>query len=120
MIQVTSEPWRKLVRARMSGMLTVDEVHAFAQDFRAVAAALGWGPGEFSLLVETQGNTVQQQQVMSLFQDLLTRPQLRARRVAIVRHGMLGRMQARRLAENSETTKVFDNMPEAEVWLRAA
>jgi hypothetical protein len=120
MIQVSVEPWRKLVRAKMSGMLSLEEVHAFAVEMREAAGRMGLGSGEFALLVETQGNTVQRQEVMSLFQDLLTRPQLRARRIAIVRHGMLGRMQARRLAEHSESTQVFDNMPDAEVWLRAA
>jgi hypothetical protein len=120
MIQVTTEPWRKLVRAKMSGMLTIEDVHCFARDFRAAAAAMGASSDEFSLLVETQGNTVQQQQVMSAFQELLTRPKVRARKVAIVRHGMLGRMQARRLTEQRSDTKVFDNMNDAELWLRTA
>ena len=120
MIQVTTEPWRKLVRARMSGMLSIEDVEGFAAEFRAAAASMNAGPGEFSLLVETQGNTVQRQDVMGRFQELLTRPQVRARRIAIVRHGMLGRMQARRLTEQSDHAQVFDNMPEADAWLRAA
>lgn len=101
-------------------MLSIEEVQAFAEDFRRAAMSMNAGPNEFTLLVETQGNTVQRQDVMILFQELLTRPQVRARRIAIVRHGMLGRMQARRLAEQRTDTQVFDKMPEAEAWLRAA
>ena len=114
------EPWRKLVRAKMSGMLSTEEVQAFAANFRAAVASMKLGSDEFSLLVETQGNTVQRQDVIALFEQLLTTPQVRARRIAIVRHGMLGRMQARRLTEQRLGAQVFDNMPEADAWLRAA
>ena len=120
MIQVSVEPWRKLVRAKMAGLLTIEEVQDFATQYRAAATGMGLGPDEFSLLVETEGNTVQRQEVMSVFQALLTRPQLRARRIAIVRKGVLGRMQARRLSQQRSDTEVFDNMADAEVWLRAA
>ena len=101
-------------------MLSIEEVRAFAEDFRRAAGSMNAGPNEFSLLVETEGNTVQRQDVMSLFQQMLSRPQVRARRIAIVRHGMLGRMQARRLTEQRDDAHVFDNMPDAEAWLRAA
>lgn len=120
MIKVTAEPWRKLVRVQMKGLLTPAEVEAFVRDFRAAVEGMKLVSNEFSLLVETEGKTVQRQDVMDRFQELITRPALRADRIAIVRDGVLGRMQARRLMEHRSGTAVFDKMEEANEWLRAA
>jgi len=120
MIKVTAEPWRKLVRVRMMGLLTPEEVESFVFDFRATVESMQLGSNEFSMLVETEGKTIQQQDVMEQFQELITRPALRASRIAIVRDGVLGRMQARRLMEHRDGTAVFDNMLDADDWLRAA
>lgn len=120
MIKVNVEPWRKLVRVHMSGLLSAEEVHAFAREMRQAVTAMGLGSDQFSLLVETEGNTVQQQEVMTVFEELISRPELRAKRIAIVRHGVLGRMQARRLTSHRSGAEVFDSMQDADTWLRAA
>lgn len=120
MIKVTAEPWRKLVRVQISGLLTPSEVEAFVADFRAAVQNMKLGPEEFSMLVESEGKTVQRQDVVDRFQELITRPALRARRIAIVREGMLGRMQARRLMEHRSGTGVFESLDDAYHWLRAA
>lgn len=119
MITVTTEPARKLVRARMVGLLTVEEVHAFSREEQAAVKAMGLGSGEFLLLVETGGHAVQTQEVMAAFRDLMLHSPLKAKRIATVRAGALSRLQQRRVNETRADTEVFGTVEEAEAWLFA-
>ena len=71
MIVVTAEPAHCRVRARMDGMLTLDEVERFSLEEQAAVRAMGLCSGEFDLLVETEGNPVQTQEIMSAFGQLM-------------------------------------------------
>ena len=118
MITVTSDPSRKLVRAHMSGMLTVDEVKAFGRDEQAAVRGMALASGEFVLLVETEGNLIQTQDVIATFAELMVTTPLKARRIATVRDGVLTRMQSRRVAKLREgSSMVFETVAEAEAWL---
>ena len=118
MIQVTAEPARKLVRARMSGLLTVADVERFSADEQAAVRELGLGSGEFDLLVETQGSVVQTLEVMEAFAELLANSPLRARKIATVRQGALTKMQSRRIGNVRSNYEVFGSLEEADSWLR--
>jgi hypothetical protein len=120
MITVEAEPLRKLVRARMSGLLTIAEVQAFGEAEQAAARAMGLGSGEFLLLVDTAGDTVQTQEVMLAFRDLMTNSPLKAGRIAVVRAGALTGMQSRRFSDIRSSYEVFSNVRDAEAWLFAA
>lgn len=117
MIEVWSEPARRMVRARMSGFLTVDEVAAFSRDEQAAVRSMGLSSGEFVLLVETEGNVVQTQAVIEAFRDLIISSPLKARRIATVRTGALPVMQTRRLTAVRDDYDVFDSVEAAEAWL---
>lgn len=118
MITVTTDPARKLVRARMSGMLTVAEVGIFEREEQAAVRAMGLGSNEYDLLVETEGNLIQTQDVMAAFGKMMLNVPLKARRIATVRDGVLTRMQSKRIAKLRDgTSEVFDSLAEAEAWL---
>lgn len=117
MITVTSEPEHVRIRARMGGMLTLDEVAAFSREERAAVRAMGLGSGEFDLLIETEGNLVQTQEIVAALGRLMLESPLKARRIASVREGALTRMQTRRLAQLRANAAVFETVEAAEAWL---
>ena len=118
MIQVSAEPARKLVRAEMSGLLTVADVERFSADEQAAVREMGLGSGEFDLLVETQGSVVQTLEVMEAFAELLANSPLKARKIATVREGALTKMQSRRIGNVRSNYEVFDSLEDADSWLR--
>lgn len=117
MIEVTTDPARKLVRAVMSEMLTVAQVAAFSRDEIAAVREMGLASGEFDLLIETHGNLVQTQDVMEAFQRLMIESPIKARRIATVRAGALSRIQSRRISKVRSSAEVFETVSEAEAWL---
>jgi len=117
MIIVTSEPSRKLVRATMKGLLTLEEVKRFSTEEQAAVARMGLKSGEFVLIIQTGGNQVQTQEVMEAFRALMIHSPLKARKIATVRDGALTRMQSRRISQVRSNAEVFDTVVEAEAWL---
>lgn len=120
MITVTSEPRRRLVRAQMGGLLTIEDVQAFSQEEQRAVRDMGLRSGEFDLLVVTLGNVVQTQEVMQAFAVLMTSTPAKARKIAVVRDGALTRMQSRRVSGARPNYQVFDNVDDADTWLREA
>ncbi len=119
MIEVTVEPARKLVRARMGGLLTLDEVKRFSAEEQAAVRGMGLGSGEFLLSVETEGNVMQTQDVVQALQELIQHSPLKAKRIATVRTSALATLQTRRLTTLRNDYEVFDNLVDAEAWLFA-
>ena len=117
MIRVTTEPQRQLVRAVMGGMLTIEEVDAFSREEQAAVRQMGLQSGGFDLIVETIGNDVQTQEVVNAFQGLIMGSEFKARRIAIVRSGVLVRMQSRRMALLRPDCAVFEHVDDANDWL---
>lgn len=117
MIAVTADPSRRLVRALMSGFLTVEEVHQFSRDEQAAVREMGLGSGEFLLLIIAQTDVVQTQEVMAAFQELIVTSTFKAARIATVRSGALARMQTRRVTSIRDDTAVFESVADAERWL---
>ena len=117
MIVVTSEPHRKLVRAVMRGLLTVEEVERFAREEQAAVRGMGLRSGEFVLIIDALDGQTQTQDVMAAFQALLLDSPVKARKVATVRRSALDRMQSRRVSQLRASAQVFDNLAEAEAWL---
>lgn len=116
-VSVISDRSRQLVRAALSGMLTLDDVESFYRREQQAVQEMGCRSGEFLLLVETSGNFVQSQEVMGAFQRLIAHSPVKAKRVAIVREGALSSMQTRRIAKAREAVEVFDTVEAAEAWL---
>lgn len=117
MFRVTFDTRRKLVRAVMAGLLTVDDVERFSIDEQDAVRAMGVGSGDFLLLIEARGNVVQSQKVVDAFQKLMLNSPLKARRIATVRTGALPTLQTRRIATVRDSARVFETVEDAESWL---
>jgi hypothetical protein len=116
-IMLSIEASSKLIRAEMSGLLTVDEVRSFGAEEQSAVRRMGLRSGEFDLLVLTEGATVQTQPVMDAFRDLMVHSPLKARKIATVRTSPLARMQSRRIGTVRGNSEVFDNITDAYLWL---
>lgn len=117
MIDVSSDPARKLVRTVMGGLLTVADVERFSREEQEAVRAMGLASGEFFLLVETRGNEVQSQEVVTAFQRLMLHSALKAKRIATVRAGALSTLQTRRIAAVRQSAQVFETVEDAQAWL---
>ena len=101
----------------MGGLLTIEDVEHFSREEQDAVRKMGLGSGEFYLLVETRGDTVQSKEVVEAFKRLMLHSPLKAARIATVRSGVLTTLQTRRIAAVREGANVFASVAEAEAWL---
>lgn len=119
MIRITSDKSRKLVIADMSGFLDPADVQRFGEEKDAAVAAMGLGSGEYHMLVNTEGCVIQSQEVVAAFIRVVLESPFQARRLAVVRHDNLTRMQTRRILNVHGNADLFGSIAEAEEWLFA-
>ncbi|WP_374942388.1 hypothetical protein [Sphingomonas sp.] len=117
MITVVADQPRKLVKVHMEGFLTAEDVADFSRREQAAVQAMGLASGEFLLPINTDGNVIQTQEVMQAFEMLIHHPPLKAKRLAVVRSGVLTRMQSRRMTKLREDAAVFEHLEDAKAWL---
>ena len=120
MISITSDPSRSLVIAQMTGFLEPADVRRFSDEKVAAVIALGLGSDEYYLLVNTEGCVIQSQEVVATFMRVMLESPFRSRRLAVVRHDNLTRMQTRRILSVRDEADIFASVAEAEEWLFAA
>lgn len=120
MIIVTSDTLRKLVIVQMSGFLAIEDILQFRQDRDEAVAAMGLKTGEYFVLVDTTEYPIQSQQVTKALMDVLAGSPIRAKRLAVVRHDSLTRMQTQRILSVREEAQSFSSIAEAEDWLFSA
>jgi hypothetical protein len=115
MFTITTEPARKLVRIKVSGMLNVSDVaELYRQEHQAIKA-MGCPLGEQVVIVDLTECPLQLQNIVSAFQESMT-SNAKGRAVALVTGSSLARMQARRIMRR-EGSAMFETMADAEVWL---
>lgn len=119
MITVAAEPNRKLVFARMSGFLSIEEVEQFSREEQGAVEKMGLRSGEHLLLIDTGNAVIQAQQVIAAFMHIVVHSRFKARRIAVVRHNSLTYLQSRRILSLRDNAEVFDTPEEAERWLFA-
>jgi hypothetical protein len=117
MISVTSDKSRKLVIAQMTGFLEPADVQRFSDDKEAAVIAMGLGSGEYYMLVNTEGCVIQSQEVVATFMRVILQSPFRSRRLAVVRHDNLTRLQTRRILSVRDEAELFASVTEAEQWL---
>jgi len=117
MFDIIAEPNKKLIRAKLSGLLTVDDVSEFFRQQQAAVRTLGCRAGDFVVLLDTTDMVIQTQIVVAAFQEALATNAHKARKIAIVRPHALARMQARRITEQRQGVAIFDCQDAAEAWL---
>ncbi|HEX4695047.1 hypothetical protein [Sphingomonas sp.] len=113
---VTAEPARDLIRIRMSGFFTPDDIQAFYAARAVEHAKLTCGPNRHLTLNDVSGMKVQAQDVVASFQALLADPAYRSRRLAFVVSRTLARSQLMR-ALDTRSARCFEDAATAEKWL---
>lgn len=115
MFEIKTEPGRRLVRLKLSGMLSEADVTELYRQEHAAILAMGCRLGEHLLLIDSTDNLLQTQSVIEAFKHQMAKPS-RAKRIAVVTGQSLSRMQARRLL-TEQPGRTFETMAEAEAWL---
>jgi hypothetical protein len=115
MFEITTDPRRHLVRIKLSGMMSVDDVAELYRQEHVAIRAMRCPVGQHVLLIDSTQNELQTQDVIAAFKGELSRP-TRARRIAVVTGQSLSRMQARRLLTD-QPGMIFATEAEAEAWL---
>jgi len=117
MIKVTSDRSRKLVIAEMSGFLDPADVVQFNADKEAAVSAMGMGSGEYVMLINTEGCVIQSQEVVAAFTRIVLDTRFKSKRLAVVRHDSLTRLQTRRILSVRDDAEIFASVAQAEAWL---
>ena len=109
---------RDLVRIRMAGMFTQDDVAAFVEARRQAHAQLTCGPNQHLTLNDVRQMKIQPQDIVAAFRYMLSEPALRSRRLAFVAAPTLARGQLLRALQDRDA-RCFETVEEAEAWLFA-
>lgn len=117
MIKVTSDRSRRLVIAEMSGFLDPADVDRFNADKEAAVTAMGLGSGDYVILINTEGCVIQSQEVVAAFTRVVLDTRLKSKKLAVVRHDNLTRLQTRRILSVRDDAEIFASVEEAEAWL---
>ena len=113
------EPSRDLVRIRLSGFFSVDDVGRFQAELLLAHRRLGCGRRGGPLTInDISDMAIQSQDVVARWRAFIDDPAHRSRRLAFVVGTTLARMQLQRTI-NGRDAKVFTAADEAEQWLFA-
>ena len=113
------DPSRELVRIRLSGFFSVDDVGRFQAELLLTHRRLGCGRKGGPLTInDISGLAIQSQDVVARWSAFLADPGHRSRRLAFVVSSTLARMQLQR-AIGGRDAMVFTDTDEAERWLFA-
>ena len=111
------DPLRDLVRVRLSGFFSVEDIARFQAELllahRQLACARRGGPLTVN---DISGMAIQAQDVVARWGAFLADPAHRSRRLAFVVASTLARMQLQR-AIGGRDARVFTDTAEAERWL---
>ena len=110
---------RNLLRVRMWGFYAIEDVARYHAAIDAASEELGGAPSRQRMLNDISGMQIQSQDVVAAFQNVMSDPKYRARRVAFVVASSLARMQLLRVI-GSRRAELFTREVEALAWLGSA
>lgn len=111
------DPLRDLVRVRLSGFFTTEEIDRFEAELQREHRRLGCDRrGGPLTLNDLTAMSIQSQEVLARWGEFLANPTHRSRRLALVVASALGRMQLQRII-GDRNARVFTDAVEAEKWL---
>lgn len=111
------EPRRDLVRIRLCGFFSVDDIGRFQAELLLAHRRLGCGRKGGPLTInDISGMAIQSQDVVPRWSAFLADPAHRSRRLAFVVASTLARMQLERVIGGRDA-QVFTDAAEAERWL---
>lgn len=112
------EPERDLVRIRMSGFFTPEDIDAFLAARATAHGRLTCAPNQHLTLNDLREMKIQAQESVEMFRTMLADPAYRSRRLAFVMGRTLARTQLNR-ALDQRYARCFEDVPTAEAWLFA-
>lgn len=112
------DPSRNLVRIRMGGFFTREEIAAFVVARDAAHRQLTCAPNQHVTLNDIRDMKIQSQDIVEAFRDMLAAPAHRSRRLAFVVSPTLARTQVMR-ALDRRAAQCFEDIWRAEAWLFA-
>jgi hypothetical protein len=113
---ITAEPEHDLIRIRMSGFFTREDVTGFLAARREAHALLTCGANQHLTLNDIREMKIQAQDIVDAFRDLLADPECHSRRLAFIVSPTLARTQLVR-AMAMRDARCFEDAAEAEAWL---
>ena len=116
--EIDIDPASRLVKLKLCGLLSVDDVRYFAAAQRKAYNKLGEFRGRHRTLCDVSECKIQLQQVVEAFRALMNDPELMSERMAFVTGSSPSKMQIRRLI-GRDACRFFDNASDAECWLLA-
>lgn len=114
---VEAEPERDLIRIRMAGFFTRDDILAFLAARRDAHAKLRCATNQHITLNDLRDMKIQSQDMVDAFRAVLADPLYRSRRLAFVVSSTLARTQLMRAVAGRDV-KCFDDVWTAEAWLQ--
>ena len=113
---VEADPARSLVRIRMAGFFSPEDIAGFIEARRAAHAELTCGRNRHVTINDLRGMKIQSQEIVDAFRAMLADPDYRSRRLAFVVSPTLARTQLMRALANRDA-RCFGDPWKAEVWL---
>jgi hypothetical protein len=107
---------RDLLRVRMAGFFTAQDMLEFQRARIAAHAKLACGPNQHVTLADLREFKIQTQEIVETFRKLLSDPRLAGRRFAFVMGPTLARSQLVRAAGNRDVRFFLDTIT-GEHWL---
>lgn len=114
--QIDVDPARDLVRITMSGFYSAGDIDSFLAKREAAHRLLTCGPNEHLTLNDVRGMKIQSQDSVQAFQQMLSDPAYRSRRLAFVVDQTLALFQLERALANRDA-RCFATVQQAEAWL---
>lgn len=111
------DPDRDLVRVRMAGFFTPEDVAAFARARAEAHGLLRCPPNAHVTLNDVREMKIQPQETVEAFGRLLVDPAFRSRRLAFVAAPTLARSQLQRALAGRTDVRLFEEEAEARAWL---
>jgi hypothetical protein len=105
-----------LIRIRMGGIFTHDDIDAFIAARRDAHRELGCPPNAHLTLNDLRGMKIQPADVVATFHELLASPEYRSRRLAFIVGQTFTRGQLMRAA-TGRSVRWFEDPAAAEAWL---
>lgn len=116
-ISIRVDSARDLVRIRMAGFFSPEDVTAFIHARAQAHAQLRCGPNQHLTLADLRGMKIQPQEAVAAFQAMLAQPEYRSRRLAFLIGTTLTRSQLIRTLAGRDGFRLFHSEKEAEAWL---
>jgi hypothetical protein len=112
------DPSRDLVRIRMGGFFTIEDIEAFLAARHEAHKLLTCPRNAHVTLNDIRDMKIQSQEIVDAFRAMLAAPDYRSRRLAFIVSPTLARTQVMRALDRREA-QCFEDMWRAEAWLFA-